>query len=208
MLLRRWARTPFVFWLITCTIGATTGLVVSHSLAAARAAARRYGATRPVVVALRAAEPGHTLGTDDVDVVEMPRAFVPAGALPPRLDPRGRTVVVALFPGEIILDAHLSGPGAHGLAALLPRGRRAVAVPLERGSLRLRKGDVVDVLATFETPSPTGEPTFPVAIAATVLDTGTDSVTVAVTAEEAVRVAYALAKGEVTLAASANEPRE
>jgi Flp pilus assembly protein CpaB len=207
MLLRRWARTPFVFWLITCTIGATTGLVVSHSLAAARAAARRYGSLRPVVVALRAAEPGDTLAAGDVDTIDMPRAFVPPGALRPGSEPRGRTVVVALFPGEIILDAHLSGPGAHGLAALLPLGRRAVAVPLARGGLRLRKGDVVDVLATFETPSPTGEPTFPVAIGATVIDAGPDNVTVAVTPEEAARVAYALAKGEVTLAASANEPR-
>jgi Flp pilus assembly protein CpaB len=207
MILRRWARTPFVFWLITCTIGAATGLVVSHSLAVARAASRRYGATRPVVVALRAAEPGDTLDAHDVDSVDMPRAFVPPGALRPGSSARGRTVVVALFPGEIILDAHLSGPGAHGLAALLPRGRRAVAVPLARGGLRLRKGDVVDVLATFETPAPSGEPTFPVAIAATVLDAGPDNVTVAVTPEEAARVAYALAKGEVTLAASANEPR-
>src|SRR4051812_48529705 len=102
MLLRRWVRTPFVFWLITCMIGATTGLVVSHSLAVARAAARRYGALRPVVVALRAAEPGHTLEAGDVDTIDMPRAFVPPGALRAPSDPRGRTVVVALFPGEIV----------------------------------------------------------------------------------------------------------
>jgi Flp pilus assembly protein CpaB len=156
-----------------------------------------------VVVALRAAEPGHTLEGGDVDTVDMPGSFVPPGAVRPRSELRGRTVIVALFPGEIVLDVHLAGPGAHGLAALLPRGRRAVAVPLERGSLRLRKGDVVDVLATFETPSPTGEPTFPVAIAATVLDATPDNVTVAVTPEEAARVAYALAKGEVTLAVTA-----
>src|SRR2546423_14658129 len=149
MLLRRWARTPFVFWLITCTIGATTGLVVSHSLAVARTAARRYGRMRPVVVALRTAEPGDTLGTGDVGTIDMPRAFVPPGALRPGSEPGGRPVVVALFPGEIILDAHLAGPGAHGLAALLPRGRRAVAVPLARGGARLRKGGRVDGPAAF-----------------------------------------------------------
>ena len=206
MFLRRVARTPFVFWLITCTVGAVTGLVVSHSLAMARAAARRYGATRPVAVASRAAEPGHTLGASDVHVVEMPGAFVPPGAIASGADVRGRTVVVALFPGEIVLDAHLAGRGAHGLAALLPPGKRAVAVPLDRGSLRLHTSDVVDVLATFETPSPSGEPTFPVAIGATVIDATADNVTVAVTPEEAARVAYALAKGEVTLAVSASGP--
>jgi Flp pilus assembly protein CpaB len=207
MLLRRAARTPFVFWLVTCTVGATTGVVVSHSVAAARAAARRYGATRPVVVAARALEPGHALQGGDVDVVEMPGVFVPAGALASQAVAGGRTVVVALFPGEVVLDAHLSGPGGRGLAAMLPPGTRAVAVPLDQGGLKLRRGDIVDVLATFDDPAPTGEPTFPVAIGATVLDTTEESATVAVTPEEAARVAYALAKGEVTLAVSASRSR-
>jgi len=206
MLVRRWARSPFVFWLVTCVLGATTGLVVSHSLAVARAAARRYGATRPVAVAARPADPGHTLVAGDVDTVDMPSSLIPPGALGAGADARGRTVVIALFPGEVILDAHLAGPGAHGLAALLPAGRQAVAVPIDRGGVRVRKGDVVDVLATFDTPSPSGEPTFPVAIGATVVDTGPDNVTVAVTPEEAARVAYALAKGEVTLAVTSLTP--
>jgi Flp pilus assembly protein CpaB len=207
MLLRRAARTPFVFWLVTCAIGATTGLVVSQSVAAARATARRYGTTRPVVVTLRALEPGHALEARDVEVVDMPRIFVPPGALASEAAAGGRAVVVALFPGEIVLDGHLSGPGGRGLAAMLPPGTRAIAVPLERGGLKLRRGDIVDVLATFDDPAPTGEPTFPVAVGATVLDTTADSATVAVTPEEAARVAYALAKGEVTLAVSATRSR-
>jgi Flp pilus assembly protein CpaB len=205
--LRRAARSPFVFWLVTCTIAAATGLVVSNSVAAARAAARRYGATRPTLVTVRAIEPGQVLESGAVEVVDMPRVFVPPGALTAEDAGVGRTVVVALFAGEIVLDAQLSGTAGRGLAALLPPGTRAIAVPLERGGLKLRRGDAVDVLATFDEPAPTGEPTFPVAVGATVLDTTADTVTVAVTPEEAARVAYALAKGEVTLAVSATPRR-
>lgn len=207
MSLRRLARKPFVFWLVTCALGATTGVFVSHSLSAARSAARRFGDVRGVVVTLRALEPGHAIGGRDVEAVEMPEILVPPGAVNTVAGARGRTVVVALFPGQVVVDGQLSGAGGRGLAALLPRGARAVAVPHERGVLRVGRGDIVDVLATFDTPSPSGEPTFAVAIGATVVDVTDDSATLAVTLEEAARVAYAVAKGDVTLAVSATPSR-
>ncbi|HEX7276722.1 MAG TPA: hypothetical protein VF244_05050, partial [Acidimicrobiales bacterium] len=63
-------------------------------------------------------------------------------------------------------------------------------------------GDTVDVLATFD-PAGAAEgvaPTFPVAVAALVVDVGDESAAVAVTPDEAARVAFALASGVVTLA--------
>jgi Flp pilus assembly protein CpaB len=77
-----------------------------------------------------------------------------------------------------------------------------VAVPNGRPGLALVRGDEVDVLATFD-PAGAAEgapPTFPVAVAALVVDVGDESAAVAVTPDEAARVAFALASGVVTLA--------
>jgi Flp pilus assembly protein CpaB len=99
---------------------------------------------------------------------------------------------------------------------------RALAVPSGgdgRGGLALERGHRVDVLATFDTgvPEPVAvatteaddgqAPTFPVAAGALVLDVGTESVTIAVRPREAPRVAFALARGTVTLALT-GEPGE
>jgi Flp pilus assembly protein CpaB len=63
----------------------------------------------------------------------------------------------------------------------------------------LRRGDRVDVLATFDPPPAGQEPTFPVAEAALVVDVGPEAASVAVGPEEAKRVAFAVASGTVTL---------
>jgi hypothetical protein len=66
----------------------------------------------------------------------------------------------------------------------------------------LRKGDVVDLLATFD-PSTTGttsDSTLAIALDAPVVDVGTDAATVAVTPAEARAVALALSRGAVTVA--------
>jgi Flp pilus assembly protein CpaB len=73
----------------------------------------------------------------------------------------------------------------------------------------VEKGDVVDVLATFggeAAEGAGGEPTFPVATAAVVVDVGEESATVAVTEKEAARVAFAVVNGAVTLALTAEAP--
>jgi hypothetical protein len=74
------------------------------------------------------------------------------------------------------------------VAALLPPGTRAVAVPTGEASAPVRRGDVVDVLASFD-PSTTGsgEPTVAIAAGALVVDVGDGVVTVAVLPEEASR---------------------
>jgi hypothetical protein len=76
-------------------------------------------------------------------------------------------------------------------------------VPTGPGALRLTRGDLVDVIATFE-PSLSGDdpgpPTFPVARAALVVDVDDEAVTIAVAEREAARVAFALSQGVVTLA--------
>ncbi|MDP8992888.1 MAG: RcpC/CpaB family pilus assembly protein, partial [Actinomycetota bacterium] len=101
---------------------------------------------------------------------------------------------------EVLLEAKLAPWGVQGIAALVPPGRRALAVPAGKGGLALRRGQRVDVLATFDVTDGRSEPTFPVASAALVVDVGEEAVTVAVGPEEAPRVAFAVARGTVTLA--------
>jgi Flp pilus assembly protein CpaB len=148
-----------------------------------------------VAVAVRRLEVGRVLTGDDVVVREMPAAFAPTGAAASHGAVAGRTVVVVLFEGEAVLEAHLAPAGVRGLGAHLTPGRRAMAVPVGAAVPAVRAGDAVDVLATFE-----GEKTFAVAEAATVLDVGTDAVTLELSVDEASRVADAVARGAVTLA--------
>ena len=70
---------------------------------------------------------------------------------------------------------------------------------------KLGKGDTVDVLATFDpaTSAAAGkDPTFPVAVGASVIDVAGEAVTIAVDPEEAKRVAFASAHGAVTVVLS------
>ena len=106
------------------------------------------------------------------------------------------------------MAGQLAPDGRRGLAALLPPGSRAVAVPNGRPGLALVRGDQVDVLATFDPAgvSDGAPPTFPVALGALVVDVGDESASVAVSPDEAARVAFALASGVVTLALAAPGP--
>jgi len=198
--LRRLARSPLAYWVAVVALAACTAFTIAGQVDMAEAQATRYGRLRPVVLATRAVELGAVVGPADVVVRAMPAAFLPEGALAATGDVVGRTVVVPVFRGAAVLAANLAPDGLEGLAALLPADARAVAVPTGPASVPLRRGDRVDVLATFDPPPAGQEPTFPVAEAALVVDVGPEAVSLAVAAGEARRVAYAVAAGVVTLA--------
>jgi Flp pilus assembly protein CpaB len=201
--LRRLTRSPLAYWLVVACLAGFTGLTASGLVSSARDQAAVYGRLRPVVIAARPVDVGAVVRPADVVVRDVPQAFLPEGRLPSAAAAVGRTVVVPLFRGAPVLAANLAPDGLSGLAALLPPGTRAVAVPVGTASVPVRRGDRVDVLATFD-PAPAGEdPTFPVAQAALVVDVGTESVAVAVDAEEARRVAFAVARGVVALSLTA-----
>lgn len=203
MRLRRLARSPLAYWVAVVALASFTALTVAGQVSEAGAQAARYGRLRPVVAATRPVEVGSVLAAADVTLRSMPGAFVPEGALGATEAAVGRTVIVPLFPGAAVVAANLAPDGVEGLTALLPAGARAVAVPAGPESVAVRRGDRVDVLATFD-PPPLGEdPTFPVAEAALVVDVGPEAVAVAVPAEDTARVAYAVAAGVVTLALTA-----
>ena len=197
MRLRRITRSPAAFWLGAVSLALCTGLLVAGLVGRAAAEAARFGRLRTVAVATRALEPGRVVAPADIATRRLPAALVPAGAAP---SPAGRTVVVRVFPGEVVLRGQLAPWGLRGVAALLPPGTRAVTVPLHDTD-PVRRGDIVDVLASFD-PSVSGgrDPTFAVAEGALVVAVGDGSVTVAVSPDEATHVAFAAANGVVALA--------
>ena len=203
MRLRRLARSPLAYWVAVVALAALTAFTVAGQVEKAEAQATRYGHLRPVVVATHAVEIGAMVRAADVVLRSIPAAFLPEGALATTREVVGRTVVVPLLRGSAVVAAHLAPDGLEGVTALLPAGARAVAVPSGPASVVLRRGDRVDILATFDPPPAGEEPTFPVAEAAPVVDVGPEAVTVAVAPEEARRVAYAVAAGVVTLVLTA-----
>jgi Flp pilus assembly protein CpaB len=144
------------------------------------------------------------LGADDVTVQRWPVAVVPAGAVADA--PDGRIVTDAVVAGEAVVERRLAPGGLSTVAALVPEHHRAIAVPSSIGGLGtdappLTNGDRVDLLATFDVLDGDAPPTGAVAEGALVVDVGDEgTVTVAVPEEDAPRVAFAVARGTVTLA--------
>ncbi|MEA2826705.1 MAG: pilus assembly protein CpaB [Actinomycetota bacterium] len=199
----RLARSPVAYWLVVAVLALLTGMVAARVMGNAGALAARYGPLRPVVVAMRPLEAGTVVTAADLAVRRLPASVLPPGAVGSPDDAAGRTVVAPVFPDVPMVAAQLAPEGRRGLTALLPPGSRAVAVPNGRPSLALVRGDAVDVLATFDNLADQAEgspPTFRVATDALVVDVGDESAAVAVSPEEAPRVAFALASGVVTLA--------
>lgn len=210
MRLRRFIRSPIAFWVGVAVLAAITWSIVSGIVGGAEAQAARFGTLRDGVFATRPVAVGVVVTAQDVGVRRVPSAFLPEASMATPADVVGRTAVVPLFAGQAVVRGELAPFGLEGVAALLPPGTRAVAVPKGPATAPLRKGDVVDVLATFDTSAagPSNqEPTFPVAVAALVVDVGPDAATVAVGPEEAKRVAFAVTQGTVTLAVGSPDQR-
>lgn len=200
--LSRLFRSPFAFWLAVAGLALVTALFVTGAVGRADALAAQYGPLRPVVVAARPVERGTQLGGGDLAVRRLPARFRVDGSFAAPGQVEGRTAVVPLVAGEPVLRAHLAPDGLAGVTALLPPGTRAVAVPTGSASPPLKKGDVVDLLATFDASATgaTGDSTLAIALDAAVVDVGTDAATVAVTPAEARAVALAMSRGAVTVA--------
>jgi pilus assembly protein CpaB len=183
--------------------------------------ARRFGATRAVVVAVDDLQLGSRVRSGDVKVVDLPASAIPRGALARRVDAIGRVVAVPVLAGAAVADRALAPEqrggigGVNGLDDVVAPGRRAVRVTTSDG-LRPDPGSIVDVLATLDARDVGGsvEPTVVVARAARVLavdpapasarDAGTSDarvgVVILVTALEASHIADATARGALMLA--------
>lgn len=194
----RLRRSRLAHWLAAVVAAVVIANSVSGTVGRAQAEAARFRPQVTVAVITRSVATGRAITDADFDRRPWPRSLLPAS--PPVADPVGRVALADLVPGDVVVAARVAPDGLRGNRALLPRGRKALAVARSVNTPRLRPGDRVDLLATFEPGAAGGEdPTFSVARRALVIDVDDESVTVAVTADEAPRVAYALAAAAVTL---------
>ena len=135
------------------------GLAIAAGLAALlimRGWAHRIDAARPnvgpperVVIAVAGITRGATVTADMVKAEQMPKAFVPPGALSAVTDVVGRVVSADVVAGEVLTRVRLAGTQSGPVAALVPSGMRAFLIPSNLPSDAVRAGDRVDVLAAF-----------------------------------------------------------
>ena len=187
-------------------LAASCGLTVLTIVQRAEDAAAAWGRAVPVLVATRDLEPGDRLDAGNTRLARHPAPLVVDGALT-ALPDDGR-LAEAVYAGEVVRDERLSPGALSVVAARLPAGTRAVAIPVEPGTVpALAIGDRVDVLVALA-PETAGDgpPGFALAVAALVVDVGDTSATIAVPVDAAPRVAVALGAGAVTLALRGDEP--
>jgi pilus assembly protein CpaB len=149
MLLRRkLPRSSFVLISISVAFALAAALVM-------RAYSRRIDVARPdggppmtVVAAAENIPRGAVLTEEALEVVTVPSRFAPPGAMRDLTHATGRIVVSDIAAGEIITQLRLAGADAGPTASLVPPGRRAVQVPVA-GTVGVKPGDLVDVIATF-----------------------------------------------------------
>ncbi|HVF74796.1 MAG TPA: SAF domain-containing protein [Acidimicrobiales bacterium] len=181
------ARRPWLYWAVVAVVCLLVTMAVTAMVRHATASARSLGRLVAVPVAARPLALGAVVGEEDVSWREVPAGVLPGAPVEP--SPVGRTVVVPVLDGEVLLAAKFAPAGLSGVAALLPAGARALAVPVVAANPSVQRGDRVDLLADSEV----------IAADAVVLDVNDEVVTIAVVADEAPRVAHALSTGVVTL---------
>jgi pilus assembly protein CpaB len=175
--------------------GAVTSIVQ-----AAEDAEHAWGTARRVLVAAGDIDAGDRLTTGNTRVVTHPAPLVPDGALT-RLPADGR-VGTKVLDGEILREERLALANTSPVAARLPAGTRAMAVPVEAGTTPpVRVGDRVEVLVALPADGTDARsPGFALAEDVLVVDVTDAAVTIAVRRDVAPRLAVAFGHGAVTLA--------
>jgi pilus assembly protein CpaB len=155
-----------------------------------------------VLVAQHRLDVGDVVRSGDVAAASWPAALVPRRAVADLGNAVGRAVVQVIEPGEAVLAGRLAPEGLHGVAALVPPGWRALALPVGPAALPLSIGDHVDLVAAVGGTDATASqsPSFVLADDAVVVAVDERSVTVAVHADDAPRVALGIVTGSVVLA--------
>ena len=189
--LRRARRSILLRWALVAASAGAIAVEGARIGAAADAERASWGTSVDVVVVRRAVAAGDTIRSGDVEVDAWPAALVPDDAL--RAVPDGAMASAALVPGEALVARRVAPAGMGPVAARVPEGWRAVAVPTSSSGLGpaappLAVGDRVDLLAPA-----------PVAVDAVVVAVDDSSVAVAVPAADAPAVADALAASVVTV---------
>ncbi len=181
-------------------LGVAGGLAAMSAVQGAERARSAWGRSAEVLVAVDDLDAGAAVGAGDVRREELPLALVPDDAVT-ELGADARTSTPVLE-GEVLRDGRLADPGASAVAARVPPGMRAMAVPVDPGTTpSVEVGDRVEVLVTLPPEAAgSGPPGFALATGCPVVDVTDTAVTIAVEAHVAPRLAAAFGMGAVTLA--------
>jgi Flp pilus assembly protein CpaB len=176
------------------------GLAVMTVVQRAEEAAAAWGQRVPVLVARRDLAAGAALGAGNTRVDHQPEALVPDGAV--HALPGDGRLAEAVYAGEVVRKERLAPGRLSAVAARVPAGTRAMAIPVEPGQApALAIGDRVDVLVALPPEmAGAGPPGFALATEVLVVDVADAAVTIAVATDTAPRVAVAFGAGAVTLA--------
>ena len=193
-------RQPRVRTALVVAVGLLCGVGVTATVHQADAARAAWGQSTAVVMARRDLAAGERLDRESTEVVDHPGPLVPADALT-RL-PADARLTQPVYEGEILRSERLAPAGASAVAARLPEGTRAVAVPTDPGTTPpLEVGDRVDVLVAMAAEAAGGgPPSFALATDVEVVDVTELAVTLAMPRDAAPRLAVALGQAAVTLA--------
>jgi Flp pilus assembly protein CpaB len=188
---------------IVLAVAAVTGLAAASAVQGAEDARRAWGPGTPVLIATEDLAPGDRLGSDNARVVVQPAPVVPAGAL--RVLPADTRVAAPILQGEVVREERLAPSATSALAARLPAGTLAMAIPMEPGTTPpLEVGDRVEVLVALPPEAAgAGAPGFSLATDVPVVAVGETAVAIAVDRDVAPRLAVAFGQGAVTLALTA-----
>jgi pilus assembly protein CpaB len=174
-----------------------------------------------VVVAKRTLAPGDAVSAETMAVRRVASALLPSGVVSPDEFPAydGRTLRVAMRPGEPLFAAALAPTQAAALSSRIPPGTRAMTIVVDEVnsvSGMLRPGDRIDLMFTVRPRSgsrlPVGEVATPLMANLLVLATGTrtavepgrqaptrfGAITVEVTPEQAQKLILAQRSGRIT----------
>lgn len=120
------------------------GLAVAESLTPRSGYIRVAVSTKPISA-------GASVVERDVAIKDIPREFVPSGALTELASAKGRIVATGMSPGEIFTEQRMVGPS---LAASLTgtSESKIIAVTMSDGGIvsALRAGDTVDIVSTAD----------------------------------------------------------
>ena len=185
---------------LVVAVAVICGLAVMTVVQRAEQAAAAWGARVPVLVATRDLAAGALLDAGNTRVDKRPGALVPHEAV--RALPDDRRLAEAVYAGEVVREERLAPGRPSEVAARVPAGTRAMAIPVEPGQMpQVAIGDRVDLLVALPPEvAGAGPPGFALATDVLVVDVNDAAVTIAVPADTAPRVAVAFGAGAVTLA--------
>src|SRR5688572_23056947 len=203
-----------VFWgALLVAAAATFG---AYKLLAANSKAGEV-VTRPVVVASKELPEGMTIDPLSLKTIQLPVQMVPVGAFSVTDSVAGRVTRIPVFTGEAIVPGRLAPVGTGpGLELKIPPGQRAMAVRINDVagiSGLLQPNSRVDVLVTIQESQTSGRQVAKLFMSnMLVLSVGTEiqrdqtgkainatTVTLAVTPDEAERLAIAMNTGAIQL---------